>query len=232
MIKPISFSDSDRLEICFFIFDFMFISSFFFFISGGINHISNWSSGGFPTTSTGPSRSSTLWFEHLSSVFLVMIHVEAYMFTLHSSVNSHHTSDAAATGVKKTHRSIQVPGRRAAARWARNPSFSNTETYHGRKPADRSKTLPPSFSAWLRASTCMAAASPWGSNQSMESMIWHIHISHHVYPSSYRQRPLTTAIVKVAGLIRAMTSLISSVCMRRPENASGRESLACAFGLR
>jgi hypothetical protein len=85
-------------------------------------------------------------------------------------------------GVKKTHRSIQVPGVRAAARWVRNPSFSNTETYQGRKPADRSKTLPPSFSAWLRASTCMAAASPWGSNQSMESMIWHIHISHQRLP--------------------------------------------------
>ncbi len=94
--------DFYHLEPSYFIFDFfMLISSFVFlsfFVSGGINQISNRSSGGFPTTSTGPSRSSILCFAPLSSVFLVMIHVEAYMFTLHSPVKSHYNFNAAAAG--------------------------------------------------------------------------------------------------------------------------------------
>lgn len=79
----------------------------------------------------------------------VMTQVLAYMFT----------------------RSTHIPGSRAATLLTENASFSNTLTYHGFKPAERSKTLPFGFKARLSARTCVEASVEAGENQSIESMI-------------------------------------------------------------
>lgn len=104
--------------------------------------------------------------EVLSSHFLVMSHVDAYMFTLLMVdvrlVYSTHTQgewvgdcgvDEEEEEEEETNLSIQLPGIRAATRWVENPRFSNTDIYHGFSPAERSRTRPPSFKAWFKAST-------------------------------------------------------------------------------
>lgn len=101
-----------------------------------------------------------------SSVF-VIIQVEAYMFTL----GKVQRRTRPPTSVR-AYLSIQLPGKRAATLWGKKPNFAKTDTYHGLSPADRSKTLPPSFKARLRALIWIAASSLLVSNQSMESMIW------------------------------------------------------------
>lgn len=78
-----------------------------------------------------------------------MIHVDAYILTL----------------------STHVPGNLAATLLVENPSFSNTATYHGFKPAERSKTRPLGFKARFRARTWVLAAVLFGLNQSIESII-------------------------------------------------------------
>ena len=104
---------------------------------------------------------------------------------------------------------MHVPGVRWLALRTTKPCRSKMARYHGRRPAERSRSRPPSFRALFKVRICSAASDPCGSNQSIESMM--------------------TAMVSVPGLIRVTTSLMSSVWMRRPSNAPGRESLAWAF---
>lgn len=140
-----------------------------------------------------------------SSVALVMIQVLAYILTLRDK----HVHDTMKDG---SYRSMQVPGNLAPTLLAMKPHLSNTGMYHGVRPAERSITRPPGFNARLRAWICVRASSPLGSNQSMLS--------------------ITTAIVKVPLAMRLITSLISSVWIRRPSKAPGRESFACALAVR
>lgn len=107
---------------------------------------------------------------------------------------------------------MHVPGFLSPTRRTEKPSDWKTSMYHGLMLAERNMTRPPILSAWFSATTCSSAAESLGSNQSMESM--------------------TTAMVRVLGVIRARTSLNSSVWIRRPSNALGRESLTWALGVR
>lgn len=84
---------------------------------------------------------------------------------------------------------------------------------------------PPFFKALLKVRAWAGAESSAGSNQSIESIIW-CKVSMESPLSAILI--LTTAIVRVPGVIRLITSLISSVWMRRPSNAPGVESLTCA----
>ena len=110
-------------------------------------------------------------------------------------------------------RSVHVPaGTLAATLLLANPCASNTLTYHGLKPALRSKTRQPSLRARLTAYTWAGASGPPGVNQSMLS--------------------IRTAMVRLAGCMRAKTSLSSSVWMRRLSRAEGWERRGCDLGER
>lgn len=110
-------------------------------------------------------------------------------------------------------RSVHVPfGTLAATLLLANPSSSNTPTYHGLNPALLNNALPPILRARLTARTCSGASGPPGVNQSILS--------------------ISTAMVRLAGCMRAKTSLSSSVWMRRLSRAEGAERRAWDLGAR
>ena len=111
-----------------------------------------------------------------------------------------------------TYRSTHSPGNLAPTLLAAKPNLSKTGIYQGLRPAERSKTRPASFNARLSAWIWISASSPAGSNQSIESM--------------------TMAMVRLWGATRAMTSLISSVWIRRFSKAPGRLRRAWALAER
>lgn len=117
---------------------------------------------------------------------LVHIQQEAYMFTLGIELVWHRRWVG-----ERTYRSMHVPGLLSPTRRTENPSDWKTSMYQGLMLADRSMTRPPILSAWFNATTWSSAAESFGSNQSIESM--------------------TMAMVRVLGVIRARTSLNSSV---------------------
>lgn len=128
----------------------------------------------------------------------------------------------------ETYRSIHFPSTLNPTRFGSKPHCSKRSVYHGRRAADRKKTRPPSLSTLLRARTCETAACvvSAGSNQSIESMscgcvsvlVW-----------SVDQCWLTMAMVKVDGVMREMTSMISSVWMRRLSNVPFLDSFEWLF---
>lgn len=66
---------------------------------------------------------------------------------------------------------MHVPGSLAPTLFAEKPFFSKTEMYHGLRPAERRRTLPPALRARCRAQTWAVACASLGSNQSMLSII-------------------------------------------------------------
>ena len=149
---------------------------------------------------------------------LVQTQVEAYILTLVDLVGRVHMRP------DQTYRSMHVPGTLFPTQEQAKLFASKASMYHGLIAAERSRTRPPNLSTLYNAITCSLAAELAGSNQSMESMTCAISIG-----MVKRGRLLTTAMVRVSWAILAITSLISSVCMRRPSKAPGLDSLACAL---
>ena len=152
------------------------------------------------------------------SCAFVMTHVLAYMFTLESLIVSMGDETQ-----QETYRSIRVPGMRADTLLVEKPNRSKRAIYHGRSPAERRKTRPSGFKARFSAAICVAASDAQGSNQSIESITCGSLVE---FFDRKLQALLTMAIDNVPGMIFAITSLISSVWIRKPSNAPGFESLA------
>ena len=157
----------------------------------------------------------------VNSAVFVQSHVLAYIFTLDKNLvrsvpYNVHVQEPSFTTEERvlTHRSMHFPSSLRPTQSHLNPLSAKLLTYHGFNAAERNNTRPPMRSTLFRARTCSFAAG-WcgsGSNQSIESM--------------------RMAILSVDGVMRAMTSIIASVCMRRPSKAVGLESLAYALAPR